>query len=136
MAQPLDYMGLGENPQLAARYAFTPVLATAYGTSSGSAHQIVGSQYFTIANSGTSSFKLPLVNSDTGALLGDRYIVGNLTSASVAVYAANNANGSVVTLYTTGASTAGTTGVSVGVGSLVEFIPVTVSTWVVAYGSA
>lgn len=136
MATAADFMNLGIAPLFAARNAFPPVLVTAFGTSSGSANPINGFQYFTVVNSGTSSLRLPAVNADTGALLGDRYVVGNLTSASVAVYAAATPGGSVVTLYTTGASTAGTTGVSVGVGALVEFIPVTVSTWLVSYGSA
>ena len=137
MALGQDYMGLGLPHLLAARLANPPVLMTAYGTSSGSANQIAGTSYFVIANSGTSSLKLPVVGGDqNGALLGDRYVIGNITSASVAVYAANNSLGSAVTFYTTGASTAGTTGVSVGVGSLVEFLPVTISTWYVSYGSA
>lgn len=136
MALALDYMGLGWPHLIAARQAFPPTVVTAYGTSSGSANQISGFQYFTIVNTGTSSLKLPAVNADTGALLGDRYIVANFSAASVAVYAAATPAGSAVTLYTPGASTSGTTGVSVGVGAMVEFIPVTVSTWFVAYGSA
>ena len=136
MALTTDLMGLGEAHMLSRLYAFPPVLATAYGATLASANQIGGAQYFTVATSGTSALKLPQVNADTGCLLGDRFVIGNTTSASIVVYAASNAAGSVVVLINPAGSTSGATGVSVGIGSLVEFIPITVSAWMVSYGSA
>lgn len=140
MADRTDLMNLGLFHLLAARLGRTRSIVTAYGTSAGSANALSGDQYFTIVNTGTSSLRLPGVGADigagTGALVGDMFLIGNISAASVAVYASNNTLGSVVTMYTPGQSTAGTTGVSVGVGSLCMFLPVTVSTWYVSYMSA
>ena len=130
MARHADLMGLGLNNQLALVLAKSPVIATAYGTSVGSANQIQGTQYFTICLTGTSSFALPQVTSDRGAYIGDQFVVANMSSAAVAIYAANTAQGSVVTVYSSAVSTAGTTGVAVPAGAVANFQIVSVSTWV------
>ena len=136
MAKPEDFMGVGLQARPAALLGMTPTIVTAYGATLASANQIGGNQYFTLVNTGTSALKLPPISGDPGALLGDRFVIANLTSASIVVYAASNAAGSVVVLINPAGSTSGATGVSVGVGSTVEFMPITVSAWMVSYGSA
>lgn len=137
MATKQDLMGYSMTPNLANRIGFTPVIATAVGASQGSATQIGGTQFLTFVNTGTSSLSLPQVTGDEkGALLGDEFNIFNATSAAIAIYAANTAQGSAVTIYGQAASVAGTTGVSVPTGQLMTLFPVTVSTWVMVRGSA
>ncbi len=136
MATKSDLMGLSMSYPLADRMGFTPVIATAFGTSAGSANQIGGTQFITFVNSGTSSLKLPQVTGDEqGALLGDEYNIFNATSASIAIYAANTAQGSAVTIYNNAASVAGTTGASIATGQMMTLYPVTVSTWMAVKSS-
>lgn len=131
MALVTDLMGLGMSPYLANRIATQPTALTAGGASSGSATQMGpnGLFYVNATNSG-SGVKLPAVGGDPGCLLGDDVILTNILIDTVQVYIANNAAGSVCTLYIDGASVTGTTGVSVSGGKSVCFYPLTVSTWI------
>lgn len=129
MARREDFMGLGVPPTLARIYARHVNIATAFGTSVGSASKIEGTSYFTHCTTGTSSFVLPQISGDGGAYIGDEFFVFNVTSASIQVYIANTAQGSAVTIYGSAASTAGTTGITVPAGALARFLPLTVSTW-------
>lgn len=135
MAQVTDLIGLGEHPLKAAILANGPVVATALGTTLASASQIGGRQYFTICNTGTSGFQLPAVGGDAnsagkGALLGDEFVIANLTAASVALYAALTPAGSTITLYGGAVSYSGTTGVSIPSGYMAITRPFSVSSWI------
>lgn len=135
MATSLDWMNLGMSPQQAYRQNFTPTVATAFGSNVGSANQIGGAQYFTICQTGTSAFKLPAVNSDTGALLGDQFIIANLTAANISLYAAGTPGGSAVTLYGGAVSATGTTGTVIPTGYMALCFPFSLSSWTVGIAS-
>lgn len=125
-------MGLGLPAPLAQIFGDHPVIATAYGTSAGSANQIGGNQYNTLCFTGTSSFALPQVGGDgigKGALLSDEYSLTNFTGADLKVYAANNAAGSAVTIYARGGSVVGTTGMTLVSGYPCIFKVISVSTY-------
>ena len=130
MVARTDLMQLGGmNHLVAGALARHVAVATAYGTSVASANKIAGTQYFTFCLTGTSSFALPQVTANGGAYLGDEFFIANMSSAAVAVYIANTAAGSVVTIYGSAASTAGTTGVAVPAGTVGRFVVVSNSTW-------
>lgn len=134
MATKENLIGLGTPPALARVLGVTPVVATAYGATVGSANQIGGDQYLTVCVTGTSAFKVPQVGGDTGTLLGaPPFWVVNLTTAAIAVYAASNALGSAVTFYSSDAS--GIL-VSVAPGKTGVLMPLTVSTWAVVSGAS
>ena len=135
MATSNDWMNLGMSPQQAYRQNFTPTVATAYGTSVGSANQIGGAQYFTYCTTGTSSFKLPQIQADTGCLLGDYFIIANISAANVQLYAGTSAAGSVVTFLGGAVSAVGTTGITIPSGYLAWALPITTSCWVVGISS-
>ena len=135
MATSNDWINLGMAPQQAYRQNFTPTQATAYGTSVGSANKIGGAQYFTWCNTGTSSFALPQVHADTGALLGDYFIIANLSSANIQLYSPTSAAGSVVTLFGGAVSAVGTTGVAIPTGYMAMCLPFTSSSWTIGIAS-
>lgn len=128
-----DLIGLGLTPALADGIGYTPIVATAYGATVGSANQIGGKQYITVCVTGTSAFKVPAVGGDTGAYKGFPFYVFNQTTAAIAVYAASNALGSAVTFYSSDAS--GIL-VSVAPGKTGVLLPLTVSTWAVVSGAS
>ena len=128
MAKSTDFIGLGMPPILSGILGNDPVVATAFGTSAGSANPI--GSHLTFCLTGTSSFLLPKVGGDGGCLLGDEFIVANMTTAGIKVYAANTPGGSVVALYGGAASTAGTTGVTIPAGLVGQFNVITLSTWI------
>ena len=138
MAQATDLIGFGEHPLKAEILTYPPVFATATGTSIGTAKQIGPRQYFTVCLAGTSGFVMPQVggqDASHGALLGDEYVVANLSTAALDIYIANNAAGSAVTMYGGAVSTAGTTGVSVAIGYMAILRPFTVSSWIIGVAS-
>jgi len=135
MATPDNLMAFGVAHNLAQIQGAIPVITSVFGTSVGSAAQVGGNQYITVINASNSGsgLKMPQVGGDgvgKGALLGDQYWVTNLLGASIAIYIANNALGSAVTIYGNGVSIAGTTGFSLQLGQSVIMRPVTVSTWI------
>lgn len=132
MAKSNDLMGLGMNPFQARALGDDPTAITCAGGSSGSATNIGGKSaivYINASNSG-SGVNLPQIGGDNGSYLGDDLLVQNLLSATIQVYAANNAAGSAVTIFMDGGAILGLTGVSVSTGRPVVFTPITVSTWV------
>lgn len=130
MAKTTDLMGLGMAHMVANVLGNTPTIATAFGATIASANPIGNYQHLTLCLTGTSSFLLPQVGGDTGCLLGDEFIVANMTTASVKVFINNTAAGSAVTMYGGAASTAGTTGVTLVAGMVGQFNAITVSTWI------
>lgn len=94
MAQASDLMGLSMNPLLAQRVADVgvgPINVTAVGNSQTTAYAIRGAQYFIVASaSGASNLgvALPLPGGDTGPLLGDNFIVNNVSTQAVSLYPA------------------------------------------------
>lgn len=99
MAQSSDLMGLGLPPLLATRMADVgtgPVNITAVGTAASTGYALKNSQYFVVASTagGATAVVLPLPGGDTGPLLGDNFIITNLTSTAVALFPASG-----VTLY-------------------------------------
>ena len=136
MATSNDWLNLGMSPQQAYRQNFTPTIATAFGTTVGSANQIGGAQYFTVCFTGTSAFKLPLVNADTGCLLGDQFIVANLSAASIQLFSLQNSLGSTVTFYGGAVSAGGSaTGFTIPSGYMALCFPFTISSWTVGISS-
>ena len=136
MATQSDLMGLGVPVYHAERLGVTPRIATAFGTSAGSANPIGPTGYLTFCLTGTSSFLLPPVGGANGCLLGDTFIIANMSGASVQIYAANTPQGSAVTIFFKAASLAGTTGASLQSGFPAIFKPITVSTWVALVGGS
>lgn len=141
MAEAEDLMGLGENQALAQIYGKTPVLLTATGSTAGDAAAITNGR-FVVVNGGTSGVRLPQAGGDgtggannNGALMGDMYVVANITGATIVIFANNNGLGSAVTIYGRGTSAVGTTGFSAQAGIPVLLMPVTISTWI-AFASA
>lgn len=130
MTKATDLIGLGMPPQMAVSLCAGGVVATAFGTSAGSANPLGRHQRLTLCLSGTSSFVLPAVGGDNGCLLSDIFIVANMTAASIKVYANNTASGSVTTMYGGAASTAGTTGVTVPAGLVGSFTAFSPSTFI------
>ena len=135
MARKADLMGLGLPPLLARRMATEPTLVIGGGTSVGSAVQIGQDQYLVCVTASTgsnSAVVMPQIGGDgpnAGALLGDDFIINNQCSGSTIVYIANNASGSVVSISSASALTAGTTGVSVGTHRTMTMYSITSSTW-------
>lgn len=135
MATGNNLAGLGMPALLAARVGMHVQAVTVGGTSAGSATQLPGRQgvYYANASNSGSGMALPQVGGQgvgKGALLGDEFTLANILGATVYVYANANAAGSAVTFYGDGASTAGTTGVSLQTGFDAVFRPITVSTWI------
>ena len=136
MATVQNLMALGMASPLARRMGINPVITSAFGATAGVANPIAGNQYFlviTATNTG-SGLLLPQVGGQvgpaTGAFLGDEFYIQNNLTASIAVYVANNAAGSAVTLYGNAISAAGTTGVSVPTGQSILVKIATISTYV------
>lgn len=138
MARVLDLMGLGLPALLAARMGEDVILATAAGTSVGTATQLGASQsaILVISSNAGSGIKLPPIGGDPGCLLGDDFTITNVQGATIAIYAANNAAGSAVSLIGNGATIAGTTGVSLLTAWQISLQAITVSTWAFNKGSA
>jgi hypothetical protein len=138
MARVSDLMGLGMAHLLAARIGEDPVLITVAGVAAGSATQIGPTQsavYVNSSNSG-SGIKMPNIGGDPGCLLGDDFTITNSLGQSICVYAANNASGSIVIFMGNGASTTGTTGVSIATGQQGYFQAITPSVWAYTKTSA
>ena len=132
MATPDNLMGLGMQHFLASRIGVQVVLVSAEGATAASAKQINGKPGIYVITSGNSGVALPLLGGDTptgGALLADPIAIANISGSALVLFAANNAKGSAVTLFGRGASTAGTTGVSIGTGITAYCTPITVSIW-------
>lgn len=132
MVTKVELMGLGMPYPLANRLGVTPTITSAFGATAASAAQIGGVQYLTLvtATNTGSGLKMPQVTGDSGCLPGDTFIVQNNLTASVIIYAVNNAAGSAVTFYGNGVSAAGTTGFSIPSGMMAMMWPVNTSTWV------
>jgi hypothetical protein len=131
MARGQDLMGLGLSHILAARVGMNVQAVTIAGTSVGSATQLPGRQgiYYVLASNSGSGIKLPPVGGLNGCLPTDEYTIVNNQGATLAVYAANNASGSAVTLIGNGAATAGTTGVSLLTAHVAIYKNINASTW-------
>lgn len=133
MATSQELIGLGLPSVLAnllANHLQNPF--TVQGGSAGSATPMPGpSRVFVVtASNAGSGCVLPLVNGDINqSNRTDEIKILNLLSASIVVYAANTAQGSLSTMYVSNASVAGLTGVSVASGGSLILIPVSVSTW-------
>lgn len=132
MARAQDLIGLGMSPFLARQLGNGPHSVAVAGTSAGSATQIGGDQHlvYVISSNSGSGLALPPVGGDTGTLLGNPLTIANLLGATIQIYAANNAQGSVVTLWPNGASVVGTTGFSVSAGKSITLLPISASTWI------
>jgi hypothetical protein len=131
-------MGLGISPFLANRLANTPTNITAGGTSLGSAAKIGPFQQLVVVTgtNGGSGLRLPQVaQPDTAgqdtALLGDDFTVLNLLGATIQVYASGS-----TTIYVTGQSATGTTGVGIDPGFQGAFLCVSATTWTLIKASA
>lgn len=129
-----NLMGLGMSHLLAARVGMHVVSITCAGQTAAGATQIPGRQgfYFCNASNSGSGLALPKVGGDGaagGALLGDMFGVLPYGVGTIYIYANANDAGSAVTLIGRGVSAAGTTGISLAVGSPGYFQPITVSTW-------
>lgn len=134
MAKVNDLLGLGMPPFLARLIGWNVDNAfVAAGATAASAAQIpAGNQVITIV-SGTSAVKVPKVGGDGvgyGALGGDEIIINNESGAAIVVFALANDQGSAVTFYGNGVSTAGTTGVSAAIGRPLTFQNTSPSTWI------
>jgi hypothetical protein len=133
MSTPVTLLGLGLPVYIANLVGTQLVSATSQGAAIGSATTIPGANtlmYTTTSNSG-SGFVLPAVTGDVNkANVTDRVVVANLQAGSVVVYGATTAQGSATTIFISGNSVTGTTGASVATGSVVEFFPISVSSWV------
>jgi hypothetical protein len=138
MATKQDLMGLGVPYPIANLQGVGPDTLVAVGTAVGSAAQIGGQAFVTKVLTGTSAVKVPLIGGDTGCLIGDIFALVNLSAASLSLFAANNALGSVVTFLpaATGTSAAGSTGLSVGTGRTAVMQAITVSCWAVFCGAS
>lgn len=135
MVTATDLMGLGLSPFVAGRLATTPTPFTASGASQASAAQVGPLQqliYVNASNSG-SGVKLPQIGGANGCLLGDDFTLLNLLAGTVQVYTASAVTG---TIYITGASTTGVTGVGIDPGFQAIFQCVTPSTWICIKASA
>lgn len=132
MVTKIELMGLGMPYPQANVLGILPIITSVSGAAVGSATQVGGQQYLiiiTASNSG-SGLKMPQVTGDNGCLPGDTFTIQNNLSASIAIYAANNAAGSAVTFYGNGVSAAGTTGFSIPTGMTSILRPINTSTWV------
>ena len=133
MATQRSFMGFGMNPFLAGILANTPVLTSVSGATAGAAIQLTAQNRLNIitASNGGSGCKVPPIGGDGGIHLGDEFQVFNAFAAAILVYADNNAAGSSVVFWNAGASTAGTTGISVSTAVGVIMYPISASVWLV-----
>lgn len=132
MARSIDLMGLGLPYLVAQRLGDDPTAITAAGQTVASAAQLAGAPsiwYVNASNSG-SGIKLPQLGGDGGALLGDEFVIANLLSATIAIYATTNNAGSAVAIYANSTSATGSTGMSLISGAVGIFRAITVSTWI------
>lgn len=130
MATAVNLMAFGVAPDLARRIGVSGVSAQAQGAAVGSANGLIGHNcvaYVVASNSG-SGIVLPSVGGDVtstaGALVGDKLTIYNLLSASIVVYAPGT-----MTFIGAGASTAGSTGISVASNHGAVFDVLTASTY-------
>jgi hypothetical protein len=112
MSQSSDLMGLGLPPLLAERIADAgtgPVNITATGTAASTGYALRAAQYFVIVStsSGNYSVTLPTPGGDTGPLIGDNFVITNLSTTAVSLFAPSG-----VTMYFQG-SVFTTTAVSI-----------------------
>ena len=110
MAKKSDLMGLGLGPFLSnvlAKDSFNTVVT---GTSNGTSTQIGGTQYLVAvtATNGGNYLGLPTVNSLNNCLVGDEFVITNLSTSSVII--TQSGTGVIIA---SGASINATTGVSV-----------------------
>lgn len=131
MATAANLIGLGMPSPLAARVGMHIQAVTCAGTSAGTATQIPGRQgiYYVLASNSGSGIKLPQLGGNNGANLGDEITISNQQGATIAVYSANNGNGSAVTLVGNGGAIAGTTGMSLLTNHTAILKNINVSTW-------
>lgn len=130
MATAVNLMAFGVAPDLARRIGVSGVSVTCQGGSVGSAAGIIGHNavaYVVGSNSG-SGVVLPSIGGDvtgtSGALVGDRLRIYNLLGASIVVYAPGT-----MTFIGAGASTTGSTGISVAANHGATFDVLTASTY-------
>lgn len=91
MALPTDLTGLGMSAWLAQRMAATDggkssLVIAAAGTTQADATAIGGNQRTVAVTSGTGGAALPARGGANGALLGDEFMVSNVTSSSITLY--------------------------------------------------
>jgi hypothetical protein len=131
MAKKTDLMGLGMPVFLARRLGMEPLQVTAAGATRASATNLPGDPYLAcvIGTNGGVGLELPAVGGDTGALLGDPYIVQALY-ATASVYPGSGATISVL-----GASYGTATGVTVEMNTATVFYPVTATQWIGVKGA-
>lgn len=135
MATSQNLMAFGLAPDLARRIASPPISVTVGGASQGSATGIIGHNAvaYVIASNSGSGMVLPSAGGDVtataGMMLGDAIQVQNLLGASVVVYAPGT-----MTFTGDGASTAGTTGISVAANRAALFTMLTATTYGVLKG--
>lgn len=132
MAKKSDLMGLGLNFNLARVLATEPSTMSVVGSSQASAAQIGGDQYLvSITATATGNYaNLPNVGGASGCYLGDDFLINNQTAGSVVITASAGVNFSVG-----GASTVGTTGVSIATHTATAFYPITATSWLGLKGS-
>jgi len=127
MARKIDLLGMGVGPILARRQATDPQTAIAVGSSSGSAFQLGGDQYFvtfTSTSAGQGSVTLPAIGGDNGALLGDDFLINNQTGATMEVFGPTG-----TTISISGAVQSLSTGISLTNHVSLTLYPITSSSW-------
>lgn len=126
MAKKSDLMGLGESFAIARRMATEPSQANSQGASRASATVIGGDQFFisvTGSNSG-SSMVLPGIGGDTGALLGDDFIINNQITATIQVFGPTG-----TTISVSGNNVSGSAGIDIQTHTTMTFYPITATSW-------
>jgi len=133
MANSLTLMGLGMSPILANVIGENAVNIVPTAGTIATATQIPGSGFLIVATTCTSGggILLPNLGGGNGTDLGDVFIVTNVGANTLTVFASNLLNAQTFT--GTGASTAGTTGVSVSANYSRIFWQATTTTWASMY---
>lgn len=133
MVSKTELMGLGMPYPQANVVGVFPQVTSVGGQTAPSAPRLGGTRYLnmiTASNSG-SGLRLPQVTGDEiGCYNGDTFRIFNALTATICIYADNNAQGSAVTIMMNATSAAGTTGMSLGTGQMALLYPMTPSTWV------
>ena len=126
MTTATNLMAFGLNANAALALSLTPLVTTATGATQGSALQLSRQTPLVsiVATNSGNYVNLPTPGS-TNCSLGAPMIVNNQTAGSIVVCASAGVNFSYL-----GASTAGTTGVSVSTQATTLFYAVTASCWV------
>ncbi len=135
MALASDLMGLGTAPLLAAHTAQAgtgPLTITAAGTAFASATRLGVTQFLAsctnAGGSGSTAISLPAVGGDNGCLLGDSFVVNNLTATqSLTLFASSGVAISV------GATNTSST--TIAVHTTMTLYPITTTQWVGVKGS-